>query len=235
VHTLRTSTRYQAGATLLGLLAFLGAGSVATFAYPGGTHWDPQATGFSLTNFWCDLLRPVALNGADNGVGARAAQIALLALTLGLGPFFSLANAELGLVGWPRRVVLVGAWGGRIALILVAAGTGRLPSAVHDWAILLGAPLGLLALCLVIAWSSRLARWLPLLGGAGLALGSWNLLQYAREAALSAPAWPGLPLVQKAATLGVSAFLTFFAAESLRRTSALPEALPDPEEPPQPH
>ena len=201
----------------MGLASCLCLGAVAAHFYPGGTYWDREAVGFGLTNFWCDLLRPVALSGADNGVGARAAQFALLALALGLGPFFSLARAELGFAGWRRLVTNFGAWGGRIAIILVAAGTGRLPSAVHDWAILLGAPLGLLTLCLVVVCSSRLARFLPLLGGAGLALGLWNLLEYAREALLRAPSWPGLPLVQKAATLAVLTFLTLFLAQALRR------------------
>jgi hypothetical protein len=201
----------------LGLLAFVSAGAGAGFAYPGGTHWDRQTVGFRSENFWCDLLRPIALDGADNGIGARAAQVALLSLALGLGPFFTLAREELGLVGWSRLLVTLGAWGGRIALILVAAGTGRLPSKVHDFAILLGAPPGLLALCLVVIWSARVARFLPILGGASLALGLWNLLQYAREALLRAPSWPGLPIVQKAATLGVIAFLALFAAQSLRR------------------
>jgi hypothetical protein len=225
--TRRASSRSQAWTALLGLSTCIGSGAVAAHFYPGGTYWDRQSTGFDLTNFWCDLLRPIALGGAENSVGTRAAQVALLALALGLGPFFSLAAEELGLAGFRRLVATTGAWGGRIALILVAAGTGRLPSAVHDWAILLGAPLGLVTLCLVVIDSSRLARWLPLLGGAGLALGLWNLLQYAREALLHAPAWPGLPLVQKAATLGVLAFLTLFLVQALRRDARERERSPE--------
>jgi hypothetical protein len=167
--------------------------------------------GFGWTNFWCDLLRPLAHSGAPNDVGAWAARLSLLALALGLGPFFSLASSRLELGPARKTFLTLGSWGGRIALILVAAGTGRLPSAVHDWSILLGAPFGLVALALVIAWSGRVHRLLPLVGGLGLAFALWNLVQYAREALFGAPDWHGLPVVQKAATLLVSAFLALFA------------------------
>lgn len=205
-----SSNTGRAWAALIGLLSYLALGVFSAFSYPGGTYWDPSTTGFGWTNFWCDLLRPLAHNGLPNEAGAWAARLALLALALGLGPFFTLARTRLELGPGQAMLLQTGAWGGRIALILVAAGTGRLPSAVHDWAILLGAPFGLVALALVIVWSGRLQRTLPLVGGAGLALALWNLAEYAREALLHAPDWHGLPVVQKAATLVVSAFVALF-------------------------
>jgi len=214
-----SSTRPRATFALLGIAAYLAAGTFAAIVYPGGTHWDPQSVGSGLTTFWCDLLRPVALNGQDNSIGARAAQIALLALALGLGPFFSLACTLLD-VSEPRRsLLLVCSAAGRMALILVAAGTGRLPPLVHDWAILIGAPFGLIALTLVISWTLPRQRWIALVGLGGLGLGAWNLIQYAREAVLHTPSWPGLPVVQKGATFGVLCFIALLSARGLRRDS----------------
>lgn len=210
-------TRSHALLALLGIAGFLVAGAFAAYAYPGGTHWHRTSIGPSWTNFFCDLLRPMALNGSDNSVGARAGQFALLALVLGLGPFFTVVRLLLGLAG-PRLVVLMtGAYAGRIALILVAAGTGRLPPVVHDWSILIGAPLGLVALTLTVLWSWRLDRPAAWLGTLGLGLGLWNLTQYAREAVLHTPSWPGLPLVQKATLLCLLSFIALFSLRGLRR------------------
>jgi hypothetical protein len=214
-----SSTKGRAWTALIGLLSYLALGIFSAFSYPGGTFWDPSTVGFGWTNFWCDLLRPIAHSGLSNEAGAWAARLSLLALALALGPFFALARTRLELKGGQGMLLETGAWGGRIALILVAAGTGRLPAAVHDWAILLGAPSGLVALALVIVWSARLDRRLPLVGGAGLALALWNLAEYAREALLQAPDWRGLPVVQKAATLLVSAFCALFTLAALRTAS----------------
>ena len=211
------ATRSNAVLSLLGVVVFLGAGAFAAHAYPGGTHWGRDTSGAHLTTFFCDLLRPVALNGDDNAAGARAAQLALLALALGLGPFFRVAQTLLDLSGWRLALLLTGAYAGRIALILVAAGTGRLPPVIHDGSILLGGPLGLLALTLTVGWSWRLSRPIALTGVFGLGLGLWNLVQYAREAVLHAPSWPGLPLVQKATMLGLLAFVTLLSLRGLRR------------------
>ena len=211
------STHRSALLTLLGIAGFLTAGAVAAFSYPGGTHWDHTSIGPSWTTFFCDLLRPVSLNGGDNHVGARAAQFALLLLALGLGPFFTLVRLLLDLGGARLVLLMAGAYAGRVALILVAAGTGRLPPVVHDWSILVGAPLGLLALTLTVFWSWRLDRRLAALGFLGLALGLWNLTQYAREAVLHAPSWPGLPLVQKATLLCMLSFIALFSQRGLER------------------
>lgn len=209
---------------MLGVAAFLGAGTFAALSYPGGSHWNRDAVGFDFTTFWCDLLRPIALNGQDNGTGARAAQLALLALALALGPFFSLAESRLRIVGAGRALLRVCSYAGRIALILVAAGTGRLPPVIHDWSILIGGPLGLVALALVIVWSARESRAIAGLGLGSLALCLWNLGQYAREAVLHTASWPGLPIVQKAATLGMVTFIVLLSYRSARTVRASPRA-----------
>lgn len=215
-------TRLNAALSLVGLVVFLGAAAFSAHAYPGGTYWDRDIGGASRGTFFCDLLRPLAHNGDDNGTGARAAQLALLALALGLGPFFRVVEAMLDLSGVRLALVLTGAYAGRIALILVAAGTGRLPPAIHDGAILLGGPLGLLALTLTVCWTWRLSRPIALTGSVGLGLGLWNLAQYVREAVLHAPSWPGLPLVQKAAMFGLLSFIALLSLRGLRHRASAP-------------
>jgi len=211
---LPNSTRREALWVMLSVLAFVGAGTYSALSYPGGTHWDRSALGFGWTTFWCDLLRPVALDGRDNHVGAQAARFALFALALGLPPFFSLARTRLALGRRSGTAVAIGGNAAAVALALVAAGTGARIVLFHDWAILIGGPLGLCALTLVVISSARVDRAAFWLGLGALALGLWNLTQYAREALLEAPAWPGLPLVQKATTLSVVGFLVLFSSRA---------------------
>ena len=57
--------------------------------YPGGTWEDPGARGHSFwSNYFCDLMRPQALNGAPNPIAARLSEWGLLALVASLLPFF---------------------------------------------------------------------------------------------------------------------------------------------------
>lgn len=201
----------RAGATLLSLLAFFALGAAAALRYPGGTYWDPLQVGFGWESFWCDLLRPIAHSGASNERAVLPARLSLVALAIGLGPFFRLTESVLPLGSSERWLSIVLSSAGRLALILVAAGTGRFSPRVHDWSILIGGPLGLVSLTLTILWTGR-ARWrgVQSVGLLGLAAALWNLIQYAREALGGSPSWPGLPMVQKAATLLVLGFVVAF-------------------------
>src|SRR5262245_45132091 len=69
----------------------------AAIAYPGGTWEEPSRTGHSfLFNYYCDLMRPVALNGQPNALGAALAEWGQLILALALGPFFAVAPLCFG-------------------------------------------------------------------------------------------------------------------------------------------
>jgi hypothetical protein len=57
---------------------------ISAFLYPGGSHHDSQAPGFSwVHNYWCNLLNERSLNGQHNdGRPVAIAAFAVLGLTL---------------------------------------------------------------------------------------------------------------------------------------------------------
>jgi len=74
--------------------AFVCLYAAAALAYPGGTWEDPSTVGHSFFfNYYCDLMRPTALNGQPNPLGARLAELGQLVFALALGPFFFVAPA----------------------------------------------------------------------------------------------------------------------------------------------
>lgn len=74
------------------LLVFAALYVGAAAAYPGGTWEDPTHLGHSLlNNYYCDLMRPVALNGQPNPLGSQLAEWGQLVFALALGPFFQVA------------------------------------------------------------------------------------------------------------------------------------------------
>lgn len=76
------------------LLVFVGLYAAAAAAYPGGTWEEPARHGHSfLFNYYCDLLRPTALNGEANPLGSQLAELGQLVFALALGPFFIVAPA----------------------------------------------------------------------------------------------------------------------------------------------
>src|SRR5690348_15618303 len=80
----------------------------AASLYPGGSWTEPRSAGFSpLRNFWCDLVRTQAINGADNSASRRVSCVAFVALALGLWWFWPIAGSLLA----PARGALVSALG----------------------------------------------------------------------------------------------------------------------------
>jgi len=68
-------------ATCAALAVFVVAMAVAIGLYPGGSWTRPSARGFSLVrNFWCDLLRSQAIDGADNAAAKLWASVGFGAL-----------------------------------------------------------------------------------------------------------------------------------------------------------
>src|SRR5688500_9408037 len=82
--------------TLGALMAFVGTMLAAADVYPGGSWTDRDAQGFSwLRNFWCDLLRSRAINGADNSLGRELASIGFAVLGAALWPYWWVAASVL--------------------------------------------------------------------------------------------------------------------------------------------
>ena len=74
------------------LLVFVALYVAAALLYPGGTWEEPGRVGHSLFyNYYCDLMRPVAINGTANPLGSQLAEVGQLVFALSLGPFFLVA------------------------------------------------------------------------------------------------------------------------------------------------
>lgn len=83
--------RLQRRLVLAAMATFVGLVFLAMRAYPGGTSWDAASPGHDFwLNYLCDLARPTALNGVPNPTGSMFAQAAMIALALGLLPWWSL-------------------------------------------------------------------------------------------------------------------------------------------------
>lgn len=81
----------QRRAVLAAIATFTALVFFAMRAYPGGTSWNASAPGHDFwLNYLCDLARPTALNGVPNPTGSALAQAAMIALAIGLLPWWSI-------------------------------------------------------------------------------------------------------------------------------------------------
>lgn len=199
-------TRWRSLATLATCAAlgvFVAAMAMAIGAYPGGSWTLPDASGFSFArNFWCDLLRSQAVNGADNAVAKHWASIGFGALGVALWPYWWVAASLLS----GRARLLVVRLG--IASAACLAAMTVLPSdrfrIAHGIVALSGALLGMLAAGVSISaraageprFSLRRAC-----GALALVLALGNALLYVQVAYLGGPETMAQPIVQKLATL----------------------------------
>ncbi len=73
---------------LIGMVLFVVLYFAATFYYPGGSQFDPDAAGFSWAdNYWCNLLNDKAINGQKNDA-QPIALVAMIVLCLSLTLFW---------------------------------------------------------------------------------------------------------------------------------------------------
>lgn len=184
--------------------AFVALMSAAAALYPGGTWEDPQEVGYSwVRSYFCDLLRPVALNGAPNPTGAALAEWGLLAFAVALCPFFLVAprtfpeRPRLGkVVRWAGAMTSAGAVG------IVLFPSYRVGSLVHGLVILLAAGPGLTAaICAAAGARSARARapLLSWLSTATLALTALIVVVFSWQLAIRVETTPGLAVMQKLA------------------------------------
>jgi hypothetical protein len=210
--------RQAARRTLAALAVFALGLAAAAAQYPGGSWSDRSLQGFSLwRNFWCDLLRSQAINGADNAASRRLSGLAFAALAAALWWYWRPASA-LAATGALRGWVL---WLGR-ASTLALVGMALLPSdahpVLHGAIALVGAGLGIGCAGLCIAprlpeeksWSLRRVS-----GAAALLFGAGNAGWYVYVAYLGGPETPTQPVLQKLATLA----LLVWMLSTLRRAA----------------
>jgi len=170
--------------------------------YPGGTWYDRGATGHQFwSNFWCDLLNSVALNGIPNP-GAPWARMAFAGFSLSLASFWWLARRRT-----PSTSVHVAAalgWLSAALILVVMTIASASDNAAHDWWVSLAGLAGITAASVGMRRMNQGAQLSTrLMGTAALALALLNLLQFLRESFFAAPEAPWLAGVQKLATLFV--------------------------------
>ncbi len=194
-------------APLLSLFAFAALISAAAAAYPGGTWNDPRSAGFSFwSNFWCDLLAGVALDGRTNRIGALLARLAFACFALALLRFWPLAAAASGRRpgSTPERLGTFGA----LSLIAVAIVPAAISQIAHGLAVVLSAGCSLAGVVSLLPdlWR-RSARRAALLGASVVATALACLLQYVYQGCFAREGATWLPALQKITTALLLAFM----------------------------
>jgi hypothetical protein len=190
-------------ATCVALAVFVAAMAVAIASYPGGSWTQANASGFSLArNFWCDLLRSQAINGADNAAAKLWASIAFGALGFALWPYWWVAASVLP--GRARRSVTGLGTTSAACLAAMTVFPSDSDKLVHGVVALGGAVLGMLAAGVSVSVRAAGEPRFSLRRSSGvlaLALAASNALLYVHVAYLEGPETVAQPIVQKLATL----------------------------------
>lgn len=207
-----------------GVLGFASCMAISMLAYPGGNLWDRSQAGHDFwRNFWCDLLRQRAYNGAPNPWAPHLAQLAMFWLALGIAAYFVLAPRLFPGARQLGRVITAAGLCGAAGLVVVACTSNGTSPALHGSAVLAAGPLGLGAVLGTIVGLGRSAarnRILIWLGLAMLAVSSFTLIQYTREFAFSVPSSEWLPRSQKVATLLALGWMCVVSAAAVRASGA---------------
>jgi hypothetical protein len=192
-------------ATLVALAVFVVAMGVAIARYPGGSWTVPADHGFSpVRNFWCDLLRSQAINGADNAASKLLASLAFAALGVGLWPYWWVAASALEGTS-RRRVSRLGTASAASLAAMAALPSDRFPIA-HGGVALAGAVLGMWAAGASLVERSTHEPPLGVRRVAGvvlLASAAGNAALYIHVAYLGGPETVAQPIVQKLATVAL--------------------------------
>jgi hypothetical protein len=190
----------------------------AACLYPGGSWTEPGSARFSpLRNFWCDLVRTHAINGADNSASRRLSSVAFAALALALWWFWPIAGAGLA----PARGALLKALG-RIST-LALFGMALLPSDAHPlWhgvVALAGGGLGMTcaALCSVRWGGEARCSLRRACASATLLLAALNAVLYIYVAYGDGPETLLQPSVQKLATLALLLWMAVTVRSALAK------------------
>jgi hypothetical protein len=215
----------RAKLSLAGLSLFCLAMLAGALTYPGGSWLRPSEPGFSwVANFWCDLTRRPAHNGAVNAWSPLLGTLGFAALGAALVPFW-LEVSRLLPTRQARFVRAAGALSAVGTALVALVPSDRFP-ALHAPATLSAGILGMAcgALCGAFALSHR--RRFPAFASSSILLLSAavvNLVLYVRAVYFHAPETVVLPVSQKVATLGLIAWMvTGLRAAAPPRPSACP-------------
>jgi hypothetical protein len=206
-------------------IVFLGSAMVL---YPGGTWMDRSTHGYDFArNFFCDLLAGIALNGEPNP-GSELAKIGILALALGLVPFWLLVPrlfaGRLRLGAAVRALGLASAAALPLVPLLPSASCGSL----HVVTVFVAAIPGIVAAALatVALLASPLSRCPHgYLAGSMFLVAVIDGALYTEHIAAGGPTPPWtLPALQKLAALLLLAFLVTASIGVRRRIRAAPDS-----------
>jgi hypothetical protein len=222
------NARYRAGCFVIwvGVVSFIALMALAATFYPGGTWFDRTTLGYDFwQNFWCDMLHEKGLNGMPNPVGARLASAGMIALNAALLSLWLVVPRlfeERAILGrWIRVLGVAGVLG---AVGIAFAPSDRFP-ALHGTVVTLAGPAGIGAGVLSVAGcmsSKACSRTIAYLGVAMLLAALATLTRYACQFWLDVPASQVLPLLQKAATGLVLAWMmlaSFFVYRTTNQPS----------------
>jgi len=191
--------------TCIALGVFVAAMAVAIASYPGGSWTQANASGFSLArNFWCDLLRSQAINGADNAAAKLWASVAFGALGFALWPYWWVAASVLS--GRARQLVTRLGTTSAACLAAMTVFPSDSDKIVHGVVALSGAVLGMLAAAASVSVRASGEPRFSLRRSSGvsaLALAACNAVLYVHVAYLGGPETVAQPVVQKLATLAL--------------------------------
>lgn len=191
-------------AVLLGLLAFVVLAVAAHVAYPGGSWFDPDAPRVSFwTNYWSDLLRPIALDGTPNPIGARLALAGIVVLATTLLVFWWSVPAAAH--ESRRRRLVAGLFGTASAMLLAPLALRVGPKLTM---LVTASVLGLVALGSVLSgtWRATPTR-LHVLGVLLIAIIVGVVALHIEDVLLGANARPVTPALQKLGTVLLVAWM----------------------------
>jgi hypothetical protein len=199
--------------------------------YPGGTWWDPHATGHRFwTNFLCDLEWRTALNGTPNPVGARLAEGAMLSLVLAFVPFWPLAARLFAVPALAGRAnarlaaaVRVLGWTSVLGMVAVALMPSERFGALHAVAVVVAGLPGLSAAVLAATGQLLARRNLPgALGAAMVLFAIADFVLYVHTMLHGGPGPMVLPVAQKLALLLLLAWMLVVSALGSRDVTETP-------------
>ncbi|RYZ07204.1 MAG: hypothetical protein EOO73_12595 [Myxococcales bacterium] len=211
----------RAKLSLAALALFCVAMLAGALTYPGGSWLHPRSTGFSIVeNFWCDLMRRPAHNGAPNPFAPWLGTLGFAAMGAALAPFW----LEVSRLLPARRAQFVRGAGvvSAVCTALVALfPSDRFPH-LHPPIVISAGTLGFACGVLTGGFALAQRRRFPVFAYASFALllaASANLVLYVRAVYFRAAETLALPVAQKLATLG----LLVWMVAGLRASASRPK------------
>jgi hypothetical protein len=215
----RTALAY---ATYAAVAVFCGAEAIAMGAYPGGTWWNRATRGHAFfENYVCDLTQEVALDGSPNP-GAAVGKLGMLALVVGMVPFWWSASALFVDARALSRFTRAAGLASFVGLVAVPLTPSLRFGWVHSACVLLAAGPGLLAAAMAVAGTRRAGhRGLAALGGTTLAVSAADAALYVRHVAGAGDSRL-VPLLQKVALALLLAWMVAVARRVTRASATTP-------------